>query len=187
MPINTFTKSDLKNKDFTAEYTIKRNKRTISGNVVDGAQTESAKILKSMEFFHTNGTVEPQNSTVDVNEKARKMIECLGLSFVKPDGDSKYSLLNGMRDKGNILTNPNISDINKLKTLESKKIAAIDKFPDTSDAFYVLDENPSQAVQQLNDHAKMKNQHQNNISLAAAFYEINVVNTSEKTLKQFKK
>tara|TARA_R100000808_G_C2154641_1_gene165791 strand:- start:2324 stop:2881 length:558 start_codon:yes stop_codon:yes gene_type:complete len=185
MPVNKFTKSDLKNKNFTAEYTIKRNKRIVSGKVVDGARTDSAKVLKSIEFFQANQTMEPQNSDVTVNDKARKMIESLGLSFVDSSNSSDYSLLDGMRDKGNILSNPNIVDINKLKTMESKRIPTSDKFPDHNDAFYVLDEEPSQAVQKRNHQAVPKTN--NTIGIAAAFYEINVVNSSEKTLKQFKK
>ena len=186
MPINTFTKSDLKNTNFTAEYTIKKNQRTINGTIVENATTDSAKILKAFEFFQENGTVEPQNSTVSVNSKAAKMIESMGMSILrKSDYSNDFSILNGMRDKGNILSNPNIIDVKKLSTLEPKRVSPVDKFPDSNDPFYVLDEEPAHAVQQQNNQAIQDEQ--DFIGVASAFYEINVVNTSEKTLKQFKK
>lgn len=186
MPINVFTKSDLKNTNFTAEYTIKKNQRTINGTPVESATSDSAKVLQAFDFFQENGTVEPQNNTVSVNSKAAKMIESMGMSILRKSGYSNdFSILNGMRDKGNILSNPNIVDIKKFNTLEPGRVSPIDKFPDNSDPFYTLDEEPAHAIQLQNNQATQNEQ--NFIGVAAAFYEINVVNTSEKTLKQFKK
>jgi hypothetical protein len=187
MPITTFTKSDLKNSDFRTQVATTRNTRIVAGKVVKNTSSNDAKVLKTTQFLQTNGTMEPQGASVSTNDVSMRMLESLGICVMTGDeiNNKDYSLLSTIDLE--ILDNPNISEPDKLLKLTNKKTTATDKFVDPNDPFYVLDETPSRAYQKKTAEVTQKMDYKDCVSIAAAFYDLNVINTSEMTLKQFSK
>jgi len=173
----TFSKEDLKNKDFKSSYIKRTNTRFVGGRKVDSTNSNEARVLATAEYLQKGGTMGTYGSQMSTNDISMKMLESIGISILTGDAVNKkdFSLLS--TDKIEIMKNPALSEPGRLLTLTNRKITAQDKFTDANDPFYVLDQEPSRARQQKDKQVTTAIETKDCVSIAASFYDINIINT----------
>jgi len=160
-----------------------KGKRFIAGKVYDKEDKEFSD-LKRVERSMVDSnilpqTYKPKNSN---QESAENILAALNCSF--EEGDRYFSLIEDQTDK-EVVENPNILDPTKWDDLKNTDILATDKFPESTDNFYELDEALPNA--QLRKEQKVrKPQNHGAQKLANDMITYNLKNAYTKTLPQFK-
>jgi hypothetical protein len=181
-----FSKSDLSDKSKIKKLKQQTSKRYVNGKLVSGTNTNEFKIQNAAQILRTKKTV-PTNITNNSDMDTSKMVlNSLGVTLSK-EPSRKLDFL--AEEKQLVVTeNPNLEVSDRLKKLKNSKADSTNKFQKADNPFYKLDIKPSDAYYSSAPPTKNNNSdiQFNCQNACATLFEINVINRTTKTLRQFK-
>jgi hypothetical protein len=189
MGLRNYNKDFFKNKESVKSVKEASSQRVINGEVVT-ANSKSFKVQNAAEILINNNVFPDTYSSLNVTNNtnpdtitALGVLSAIGVTPVY-NQERDFSFLKTQ----DMLTpiNPNIVDENRLDNLKNKSIKADDKFKDSSNPFYNLEDSVSVKKKEQIDKLKSSTESINPINTAAAIFDINVVNSSNLKLRQFK-
>ena len=175
------------NKDFFKDKErIKNTKKSSSKRLVNGVLVEpnskNFKVQNAAQILKQNNVYNKQNNNNDTASIALETLAAIGVTPVK-EQNRDFSFLNSQ----DMLTpeNPNIVDENRLKNLKNKTIKADDKFKDSSNPFYNLDDSISENKRKQIQKSKNNITAIDTTNVVVAIFDLNIVNNN-KPLRQFR-
>jgi hypothetical protein len=169
---------DLKNGTLKKKFDSRRTMRIINGKRYDrNAQKDSLALATATQHL-TNAQLGTETETGTSNfDNSKNLIEAIGCSVLDAQKYQDYSIVEEQQT-----TNPNILD--DLSKKKNSRISATNKFPNASDPFYELDEEPPRRIELENKTGDSIPVQQGYIKLAENIAVLNI-ETGNK-LKYFK-
>ena len=163
----------------------KRNniKRSGGRTYSKGRQPELATIMRATEKLAKKGVANDTfQQTTSTNGAALDLLFSMGCSMDTCKGKG-YSLKNDATNTTTI-ENPNILDTTRISKKKKKQMAT-DKFSNSNDAFYQLDQNPPAAKTIADTQRKRKRMTPNVVTVASDLAKLNMRNQPS-TLPEFR-
>jgi len=169
------TKQQLLNKDDIEKRDSARKVKTINGRRLSSDSSFYA-VEKGTQILKDAGFAKFQNTEMPENDCAISLLNALDISLISRD--KSFSLLNTQTDQTEIDI-----DTGNMREIKNSKSDPDDKFPNSNDPFYDLDQQPEILIQQKRKQLLQMNT-PNLVGLMADMVNINTVPGSSR-LKQF--
>ena len=142
------------------------------------AGTDGDDIFMPKNMFAQSTENKPANIATSI-----AVLEAIGITPL-PNQDRDFSFLK--TQNMTTLSNPNILETNRIKNLKNENIKADKNFKNFSNSFYNLDEGVS--IDKSKQFTKLEKQKEiiDSSNLVTRIFDLNIVNSSTKCLRQFK-
>ena len=150
--------------------------------VIRRTQPERLSILRATDQLADQGYIIPTGE-INTKKQANNLLESLGCCISEKGRD--FSLIEEQTNK-EPLANPNIVDDGALKKEKNKQIKITDKFKNTNDPIFQMDDPPPRKDQLRDEKNRTANRDKRTVRLAAALVAYNSISIYAPTpLKYF--
>tara|TARA_R100001163_G_C5008576_1_gene155263 strand:- start:284 stop:865 length:582 start_codon:yes stop_codon:yes gene_type:complete len=141
---NNVARSPFSNNSTNVTSRISRMHNTVRvrGSSIS-PDSSMATLNRGYKKLHNNGSCEKINNTVSQNNFAIAILQSIGCSIC--DESKEFTLLETQTDN-EIIDNENIIDTKDYKNIKNERLSAQDKFSNSADPFYNLDDAPAKTT-----------------------------------------
>lgn len=182
MGLKSYNKDFFKDKQRISNAKKSNSKRLVNGALVEPNSTDF-KIQNAAQILKQNNSYNKQSDKNDTATIALETLAAIGVTPIR-NQERDFSFLKTQDNPK--LENPNIIDENRIKNLKNKSIKADDKFKDSSNPFYNLDEGISENKERQSKQIKHSLNVIDATNITAAIFDLNIISNDTNSLRQFK-